>query len=90
MTRPKSIIKIISNNLSLNEGIDISSDGLKLVMVGTQNNKGYFYSLGTPNDLSTAANDATDDLTIAEDTDPYGVALASDGLKLYVLTNQSG
>ncbi len=67
------------------QGIDISSDGLKLVMVGTTTPAAYFYTLSVANDLSTATNDGTDDFTISEDTDPYGVAFSTDGLKLYVL-----
>ncbi len=68
-------------------GVSISADGLKLFVVGVDNNKVYSYSLSIANDLSTASYDgAPSDLDVSgQDILPRGVLISADGLKLFVV-----
>jgi len=68
-------------------GLTISSNGLRLFMVGTTNNRIYQYNLTTPNDLSTASFSGDDLDIVTEDGSPEGLTISSNGLRLFMVGN---
>jgi len=64
--------------------IFFKSDGLKMYMSGSQNDKIYEYDLGTAWDITTAVYLQSLDVS-AKTTTPVDVYISSDGLKMYVL-----
>jgi len=66
-------------------GIAFSSDGTKCYIVGNANNTVYQYTLSTPWDISTGTYASKSMSVAAQDTGPRGLALSSDGTKVYVL-----
>lgn len=65
-------------------GVAITEDGLKLYVLGAQNDKVYAYTYGVAYDGSSLVYDgAPDDLSVAEAT-PTGLSVSGDGEHLYV------
>jgi hypothetical protein len=64
-------------------GITFNSDGTKLFVLGTQNDKVYQYSLTTGFDISTAS--FASDFSITQDTSPTGIDFNNDGTKFFVV-----
>ena len=60
------------------------SDGTKLYIMGNTNQSIFQYSLSTAWDLSTASYDSKSFSVSAQDTNPQGVFLNSDGTKLFM------
>lgn len=66
-------------------GIFFKSDGTKMYMLGTANDKIYEYSLSTAWNISTASY--VQNFSIAtQSTDPQGIFFNSDGTKLYMVS----
>jgi sugar lactone lactonase YvrE len=65
-------------------GVAISSDGLKLFVVGTSNDKVHEYTLTTAWDLSTAIYSNYSYDVSEEDGTPTGITFKSDGSKFYI------
>ena len=64
-------------------GVAFSSDGAKMFMVGWNNERIYEYDLTAPFDVSTA--EFADSFSVTDqDGSPTGVALSSDGAKMFV------
>jgi len=64
--------------------IAFNSDGTKMFMVGSQNNKVWEYTLSTGFDVSTAS--VVDGFSIASEEDfPGGIAFNADGTKMFVV-----
>lgn len=69
-------------------GIDISRDGTKLYMIGTQNDKIYQYTLSTAFDISTASFDSKEvSWAGTGPTTPAGVKISAGGDKVYIAAN---
>ena len=64
--------------------IIFNSDGTKLYLTGTQNDKVYQYSLSTAYDLSTASYDSVSFSVSGQSTAPASVHFKPDGTKMYV------
>lgn len=64
-------------------GIDFSSDGTKMYMIGDSNNAVYQYSLSTAFDLSTASYDNKS--WTCSQPNPQDIRLSNDGTKIFVL-----
>ena len=67
------------------KGISFKSDGTKMYVVGSANDKVYQYSLSTAWDLSTASYDSVSFSVATEETTPQALAFKSDGTKMYVV-----
>ena len=70
-------------------GLAFKSDGTKMYVSGTDEDKVFQYSLSTAWDLSTAAYDSVSFSVATQDDNPYSSAFKSDGTKMYVLVNQT-
>ena len=69
------------------QGLFFKSDGLKMFVVGKQNNKVYEYTLTTAWDISTASY--SQDLSIsANETEPEDIFFKPDGTEMYICGNQ--
>ena len=68
------------------QGLDISPDGTKLIVVGDADDALDYYTLSTPFDLSSATYDGT---TSAINSNPYGCRFSSTGHKIFVSRNQA-
>jgi len=67
------------------QSVFFSTDGLKMYILGNTGNKVYQYTLSTAWDVSTASY-ANISFSIAfEETDPRGMFISTDGLKMYVV-----
>ncbi len=66
-------------------GLQFSSDGTKMYVVGTANDTVYQYNLGTAWDLSTASYSSVSFSIAAQETSPNGLQFSSDGTKMYVV-----
>jgi sugar lactone lactonase YvrE len=75
----------VSTEDSQMNSMSFKPDGTKVYLCGTANNKIYQYTLSTPWDISTATYDSVSFDTSTQDTDPQGVFLKDDGLKMYVM-----
>lgn len=67
------------------KGMSFSSDGSKLFIMGNQTDKVHKYNLSTAFDLSTASYSNESLLVSSQDTGMRGVALKSDGTKMYTV-----
>jgi len=76
---------------SSNRGIVFNSDGTKMYILGNNSDSVYQYSLSTAFNLSTASYDSVSFSFLSQDTFGVGLALSSDGTKMYILgdTNDS-
>lgn len=66
------------------EAIEFSSDGKKLVMLGSATDKVYLYTLTSAFDLSTISYSGTSFSVASQATSPAGLAFNSDGDKMFV------
>ena len=66
-------------------GIAFNTDGSKMYMVGTGNDRVYQYSLSTAFDLSTASYDSVNLYVVNQDTSPRGIAFNNVGTKMYMV-----
>jgi hypothetical protein len=73
----------ISSQETTPAGIEFSSDGTKMYVVGTAQDKVFQYTLTTAWDLSTASY-ASISFSISQDTNPVAVTFNADGTKMYV------
>ena len=67
-------------------GVDINDDGDKMYVIGNGGNV-FQYTLSTPFDASTASYASKTLDTTSETTDTTSLALSSNGISLYVLSN---
>ena len=67
------------------EDIIFSSDGTKMYMMGRTNTRIYQYTLSTAWDLSTASYDSISADISAQEGIPTGIAVSTDGTKMYVV-----
>ena len=70
------------------EGLQFSSDGTKMYILGQGDRKIFQYSLSTAWDISTASY-TSKYFSVSGYQDPRGIFLSSDGLKLYLSDNNS-
>jgi len=68
------------------QGLDISPDGTKLIVVGATDDALDYYTLSTPFDLSSATHGGT---TSTINSNPYGCRFSSTGHKIFVSRNQA-
>lgn len=66
-------------------GLDFSSDGSKMYVVGYDSDTVYQYALSTPWNIGTAGDDEASKAVGTEDTSPYKVTFSSDGSKMYIM-----
>jgi len=66
-------------------GMAFNTDGTKMYMTGSINNKVHQYTLSTGFDLSTASYDSVNLNVTAQEGNPASVAFNTDGTKMYVL-----
>jgi uncharacterized pyridoxamine 5'-phosphate oxidase family protein len=66
-------------------GIFFKSDGTKMYIVGSSNDKVYQYSLSTAWDISTASYDNKSFDVSSQDSYPLGIFFKSDGTKMYIM-----
>jgi sugar lactone lactonase YvrE len=67
-------------------GIDISSDGTKMYIVGITNNTVYQYTLSTAYDISTASYASKSFSVSSQSSNPRDIAFKTDGTKMYLCT----
>ncbi len=67
------------------QGIAFNSDGTRMLYNGAQTNTVYGYTLSTGFDISTASYDSQSFSTAAKDTSTRGLAINSDGTKMFVV-----
>ena len=67
-----------------------SSDGLKMFIVGQDNDTVFQYTLGTAWDVSTATYASLSKSVAAQETTPQGMAFSSDGTKMYIVGTFGG
>ena len=67
------------------QALAFKSDGTKMYVMGTAEDKVFQYSLSTAWDLSTASYDSVSFSVTSEDAAPTGLAFKSDGTKMYVM-----
>lgn len=77
----------ISSQLSSPEGMEISSDGTKIYVVGRTNDKVYEYVLSTPWDVTTGSYNSVEFSVLSQTTYPTDIAFKSDGTKMYICTS---
>ena len=65
------------------------SDGTKMYVVGISGDKVFQYSLSTAWNISTASYDSVSFSVAGQDSEPTGLALKSNGTKMYVVGNSS-
>jgi len=65
-------------------GLAFNTDGTKMYVLGFTNDTIYQYGLSTGFDLSTASYDSVSFSVSSQDGTPRGMALSSDGTKLYI------
>ncbi len=70
-------------------GIQISSDGTKVYVVGAASDTIYQYNLSTPFDASTGSYSGTGFSLSSQSNDPAGITFKTDGTKLYYLSASS-
>jgi hypothetical protein len=66
-------------------GVEFSSDGTKMFMLGSANDAVFQYSLSTAWDASTASYDSVSLSVSGQDTQPFGIAFSSDGTKMFMV-----
>ncbi len=66
-------------------GLTFKSDGTKMYIVGQTNQTAYQYSLGTAWNMSTASYDSISFSVAPQETIPTGMAIKSDGTKMYLV-----
>jgi DNA-binding beta-propeller fold protein YncE len=66
-------------------GIAFNSDGTKMYVVGTGEDKVFQYTLSTAFDLSTASYDSVSFSVASQETFPTELAFNSDGTKMYII-----
>ncbi len=66
-------------------GMDFSSDGTKMYVVGDTSDSVYQYTLSTAWDLSTASYASKSFSFTTQNTAPFGVAFKTDGTKMYMV-----
>lgn len=74
----------ISSQDSNPQDVEISTDGTKLFVVGSGNDKVYQYNLSTPFDISTGSFASVEFSVASQDTSPIGLVFANSGTKMYV------
>ncbi|MCZ6582884.1 MAG: hypothetical protein O6761_06910 [Thaumarchaeota archaeon] len=65
-------------------GVTISTDGLTLFMLGSDNDKIFQYDLSIANDLSTAVLSANELNILPQDTNARGITISADGMTLFM------
>lgn len=78
--------KNFSSQDSAPTGIDISSDGTKMYIVGITNNTVYQYTLSTAYDISTASYASKSFSVSSQSSNPRDIAFKTDGTKMYLCT----
>ena len=78
-------IKYIGNIIPQAAAIELSPDGLNLMILSASDDTIYRYNMTTPWDLSTANYVAGELFVITQDTVPYDMHFSPDGNTLYVL-----
>ena len=71
------------------EDIAFKSDGTKMYVVGSAEDKVFQYSLSTAWNLSTASYDSVSFSVAGQDSAPTGLAFKSNGTRMYVVGNGS-
>jgi hypothetical protein len=79
----------VSNNSqdTAGAGFRFNSDGTKLFVTGTTNDRVYSYTLSVPWRTGSAVYDDVSFLVNGQDTDPTDVAFNTDGTRMFVLGN---
>lgn len=72
------------SSFSTPRGVIFNSDGTKMYVAGDYNNTIYQYTLSTGFDVSTASYASKSLAVGSQATEPYGIALNSDGTELFV------
>ena len=80
-----STIFSVYNQDQTPEAIEFSSDGKKLVMLGSATDKVYLYTLTSAYDLSTISYSNISYSVAGEETSPSGLAFNADGNKMFVV-----
>jgi 6-phosphogluconolactonase (cycloisomerase 2 family) len=80
-----SISFLITSQDTAVYSVAFKSDGTKMFVLGTTNDRVYQYTLSTPWDVSTATYDTVSFLVSGQDTFPISVTFKPDGTKMYVL-----
>lgn len=75
----------VSTQTGTIRGMDFSSDGTKMYVVGDSNDAVYQYTLSTAWDLSTASYASKSFSFNTQNAKPYGVAFKSDGTSMYMV-----
>lgn len=70
-------------------GLVFKSDGTKMFVVGATNNSVYEYNLSTGFDISTATYSQNFSVA-AQETDPQGIAINTDGTKMFIVGTTAG
>lgn len=77
----------IINELTSPEGMEISSDGTKIYVVGRTTDKVFEYVLSTPWDVTTGSYNSVEFSVLSQTTYPTDIAFKSDGTKMYICTS---
>jgi DNA-binding beta-propeller fold protein YncE len=80
-----SIAKTVSPEDDYPQGLAFSSDGTKMFVLGSTNDRVYQYTLSTPWHVGTATYASLSFNVITQETFPCGLAFSSDGTKMYVV-----
>jgi|GEM_PF-1440695 len=83
----KSISVVTQDDFPI--GINFSTDGTKMYVVGDTTNSVYQYSLVTPWDVSTGSYADKKMSVGSQDASVHGIAFSSDGTKLYAIGDTS-
>lgn len=75
----------VSGQDSGSASLTFKPDGSKLYVAGYSNDRVYQYTLGTPWNITTASYDSINFSIASQDGLPYGLAISSNGSKLYML-----
>jgi DNA-binding beta-propeller fold protein YncE len=70
-------------------GIFFKSDGTKMYMIGSTNDRVYSYTLSTPWNIGTATYDNVSFYVGSEDGNPTGIFFRPDGRKMYMIGSNS-
>ena len=77
----------IETQLTSPEGMEISSDGTKIYVVGRTTDKVFEYVLSTPWDVTTGSYNSVEFSVLSQTTYPTDIAFKPDGTKMYICTS---
>jgi DNA-binding beta-propeller fold protein YncE len=77
----------VSTQLTSPNGMEISSDGTKIYVVGRTTDKVFEYVLSTPWDVTTGSYNSVEFSVLSQTTYPTDIAFKPDGTKMYICTS---